>query len=148
MDHVKRHMDAVLSRVNTTVSEKQSTPESKDVSVVCSVCSRTYRRAFTEEQIARYKPEWDKQPCSDKCNKVKVDEEIARREKVMQQRVVDQIKRIIPKKYITIESDMKDSNHLMDKSLFIHGGVGVGKTVLMATLAKKYIRRQEEVKWI
>jgi len=36
----------------------------------------------------------------------------------------------------------------MDKSLFIHGGAGVGKTVLMATLAKKYIRRQKEVKWI
>jgi len=48
---------------------------------------------------------------------------------------------VIPKKYHLIESDHKDTvNKYNGGSIFITGEVGAGKTVLMASIAKKIIR--------
>jgi len=59
------------------------------------------------------------------------------------------IAKVIPKKY-------RDGNYtfdfnldsVYDKSLFITGPAGVGKTTLMASLAKKYIGNDVDVKWL
>jgi DNA replication protein DnaC len=54
------------------------------------------------------------------------------------------IMKIIPDKYIDIDCDDNELlNKLINtkKSLFIHGKVGCGKTVLMASIMKDYIRK-------
>ncbi len=54
------------------------------------------------------------------------------------------ISSMIPKRYVDIEYDDKiilDRIIKSDKSFFIHGKVGTGKTVLMANVMKDYIKK-------
>lgn len=56
---------------------------------------------------------------------------------------------IIPKKYQTIETDKTDLlAQSIGHSVFITGGVGTGKTVFAASLAKYYIRKYIKVVWV
>lgn len=55
----------------------------------------------------------------------------------------------IPPLYRDIDTDKKILlKKLYNMSVFISGGIGVGKTVLMASLIKKYIREDKRIKWI
>lgn len=57
--------------------------------------------------------------------------------------------KIIPPKFRDIEfDDKKMIENLLRQSVFITGGVGTGKTTLMATLIKKYIWQEIPVRWI
>ncbi len=56
---------------------------------------------------------------------------------------------IIPPKYRNQEFENKKIlDKLLYKSVFITGSSGTGKTMLMATLAKRYLREGKKIKWI
>ena len=56
---------------------------------------------------------------------------------------------MIPKKYINIDCDKPEMvKKGVDHSLFIFGPCGVGKTVLMANVAKELIKTRKRVEWI
>jgi len=56
---------------------------------------------------------------------------------------------LIPKKYINIDCDKTEMvKQGIDHSLFIFGNCGVGKTVLMASIAKELIKSRKRVEWI
>lgn len=69
------------------------------------------------------------------------------KEKLRVEKIVKKIQSTIPKKFWDIETE-KSLNKYKDKSLFIHGKAGVGKTVLACSLAKEYIRQGRNVKFI
>jgi len=69
------------------------------------------------------------------------------KEKKLTEKITGKIQRIIPKKFWDLETD-KPLDKYKDKSLFIHGKAGVGKTVLACSLAKDYIRQNRNVKFI
>lgn len=55
---------------------------------------------------------------------------------------------IIPKKYLRIECDKPDLvQQGLEKSLYITGSCGVGKTVLMAGVVKELARQNKRVEW-
>jgi DNA replication protein DnaC len=55
---------------------------------------------------------------------------------------------IIPKKYLRIECDKPDLvQQGLEKSLYITGSCGVGKTVLMAGVVKELVRQDKRVEW-
>ena len=56
---------------------------------------------------------------------------------------------MIPKKYISTDCDKPEMvKQGIDHSLFIFGNCGVGKTVLMANIAKELIKARKRVEWI
>lgn len=65
-----------------------------------------------------------------------------------EKRIKDKISRTMPCKYWDIETDRKDVLGMEGQSLFINGTPGTGKTVLACSLAKKYIREGNFVKFI
>ncbi len=80
-----------------------------------------------------------------KKESIKEDEEYQIRKK---ERVHGRIRDLIPQKYKTLETDKtKILNENYDKSLFIWGGVGSGKTVFVTSMAKKYIRDDVNILW-
>lgn len=55
---------------------------------------------------------------------------------------------IIPKKYLRIECDKPELvQQGLEKSLYITGSCGVGKTVLMAGIVKELVRQNKRVEW-
>jgi len=65
-----------------------------------------------------------------------------------EQNIDPRIKKIIPKEFWFIETDRTAAfKKLYKKASFIHGLVGRGKSILAASLAKKYILEGKEVKW-
>jgi len=69
------------------------------------------------------------------------------KEKRRVEKIVKKIQSTIPKKFWDLETE-KPLDKYKDKSLFIHGKAGVGKTVLACSLAKAYIRQNRNVKFI
>jgi len=66
-----------------------------------------------------------------------------------QQRIDDEIKRCIPKKYWHIDTDKQDQlKQSLDRHLFVNGDTGTGKTVFVCSLGKEYIRRKIKIKFI
>lgn len=65
------------------------------------------------------------------------------------ERQEETIKSILPPKYLTttFRNQLLIENYF-EKSIFITGKSGVGKTVLMADLLKKYIKNDYNAKWI
>jgi DNA replication protein DnaC len=91
--------------------------------------------------------------CSQQCLDVAIDKQKQENAKRDAERMEQLILRVIPKKYHTIESDKKDLIRMcLNKSVFITGDAGTGKTVLMATIAKMTMRAKPHesypVKWI
>lgn len=102
---------------------------------ICVICGK----GFGFQTIPKDKWDLPKQYfCSDKCKKLYM-------EKEYQKRLI-----IIPKKFIDIECDKKDLvKQGIEQSVFITGISGVGKTVLMAGIAKGILRdKKGKVKWI
>jgi len=101
----------------------------------CIICGKEFEfEAIPEER-------WDrprKYFCSDKCKMI-------RKEKLYRERIV-----IIPRKFRDIECDKPGIvKQGIEQSMFITGTSGVGKTVLMAGIAKEILKaREREVKWI
>jgi DNA replication protein DnaC len=66
-----------------------------------------------------------------------------------QRRIREKIESEIPKKYQEIESDHNEIfNDLQEISIFLTGGSGTGKTVFACSLAKKYLRKGYNIKFI
>ncbi len=85
--------------------------------------------------------------CSEECL-IKYEEKVRiNREEQEKQRIAEYIGRILPPKYHNLNSD-KYEKSLLDKSLFIFGLVGTGKSVLMATIVKEYIKGKYKIKWV
>lgn len=113
-------------------SQNKSMPESKGkFDKVCGSCAEQFK---TDDYYATF--------CSPKCKETA-------QTKYFKERAEKEIKAVIPIKYQSIECDRKD---LMDEyknmNLFITGEAGVGKTVLMASIAKNLILKNKAVKWI
>lgn len=92
-----------------------------------------------------------KQVC-DKCSKAekesreKADTERENLERM--HKIRENIEKI-PAKYRQLETDKTDLlEKCSKKSVFITGGVGTGKTVFLASLAKRVIKTGETIKWI
>lgn len=84
--------------------------------------------------------------CNDQCDageKLRI--QIEQKEQELQL-LIDQN---IPKKFAHSNYSFGfDINSLYNKSLFITGDTGVGKTTLMASLAKLYLKNRVNIKWI
>lgn len=111
------------------MGKNQNMKESKETFEKTATCRSCFKR-FNYTAI-NYKD--NKFYCSDKCMELYSDMEI---------------RKIIPPKYWEIETDCKEFEELYGKGIFLSGKVGRGKTVLAASLAKKYIRNCVPVKWI
>lgn len=104
-------------------------PSERKYSCICRECKKEFQPDDPYTEI-----------CGDKCK-----EERSSREN--KERIEREIHRILPKKYWDIESD-RSTDGVKDKSFFLWGNIGAGKSVYMATLAKKYIREHVDVDWI
>ena len=106
------------------------------------------RNFFSVGLISRNNPNVDLSYCSVVCKEIstKITEE--KRIAEHKNRIEERIQKEIPKIFYDIDSDMKNIDSIMDKSLFITGKAGVGKSVLMATLCKKHMRLEHSVWWI
>ena len=122
------------------IEKKHLTHSERMYDLPCSVCGKIYK---SESTLGR------PYLCSDKC---KADLKIIK-EKEAEIRKQEQIKivieREIPPKYLTIKTDKVDMLEKNYKnSLFITGPVGCGKTVFMASMAKKTIKSWMNIRWI
>jgi DNA replication protein DnaC len=118
-----------MEKVNEIVSKNM--PELKKRSDTCRICGKEF-----EPQ------EWDQRYCSTEC----VEKFKAEKTKKM---IEGNIHAFIPPKYQEMETDRKDIlTKYKGKSLFITGAAGVGKTVLMASIAKNIIRENKPLDWI
>lgn len=79
--------------------------------------------------------------CSDVC--------VEKAEVAKKEAIQDKLKQIIPRKFwdLYYDGDIKIDN-VFDKSLFITGKVGTGKTTLAASIVRRSIRRFVVIKWI
>ena len=101
----------------------------------CIICGKEFEfEAIPEERWIRPKRYF----CSDKCKTI-------HKERLYRKRLV-----IIPIKFRDIECDKPDIvKQGIEQSMFITGGAGVGKTVLMAGIAKEILKvKKKEVEWI
>lgn len=89
---------------------------------------------------------WNKVVTSSYCDKCKKAQEIKKQEEE-KEHIKNLIQHTLPPRYHNIISDRPVDKHL-DDSLYITGDVGTGKTVFMATLAKKNIMNRRAVRWI
>ena len=103
--------------------------------LVCDVCGKEFEKEI-ETNDKYYTP--PTAICSDECQ-AKVNEEY------FQKRIL-----ILPKRFRTIESDQRKLvEQGIKESFFITGPTGIGKTVLMATIAMHILKdKTRQVKWI
>lgn len=100
----------------------------------CINCGKDFEYEVTWETYSNNTSKF----CNDKCEV-----------EYKQKQIWQQIKEIIPRKYWDIETDRAElMKELYGKSAFLTSPVGTGKTVLMASLVKKYVRAGEKAKWI
>ena len=108
----------------------------------CIVCGKEFEFEATPKhqlEAMQWEKGWDspkKSFCSEKCKEVNINK-----------RKLSEYKewlRIMPFRFRDIECDRKDLvEQGMNQSLFITGATGVGKTVLMAGVAKRIIKNEE-----
>lgn len=81
--------------------------------------------------------------CSQKClDKAEIEKE----EKINKAKIMS----MLPEKYWNIDTDKKELLESIDSkgSYFIHGQVGAGKSVFMASIVKKFIYTKKPVLWL
>ncbi len=101
----------------------------------CIICGKEFEfEAIPKERWIRPKRYF----CSDECKTI-------HEKKLYRKRLV-----IIPIKFRDIECDKPNIvKQGIEQSMFITGGAGVGKTVLMAGIAKEILKaKKKEVEWI
>ena len=103
----------------------------------CIICGKEFEFEATPKHRGFY-PDNAPHFCSDKCKMIY-------KEKLYRERLT-----IIPIKFRDIECDKPDIvKQGIDQSMFITGTAGVGKTVLMAGIAKEILKDKErKVEWI
>ena len=124
-------LDKILKRI-----EERSMQElEKKYKLICEVCHKEY-----EDNLLN-KPFFCSKDCASKHN--------AQEQEKRRNLHISQGLSLLPLKYQSIDTDrqplLKES---MYKNLFITGGVGTGKTVFMASLAKEYIKQLKNIQWI
>jgi len=118
------------------LTEKNSSIPSEQKSVICKTCNKNQA---TRPLDLRW-PGYDKI-----CDSCQEEKDNASRQKHIKGKIESEI----PKKYQEIESDHKQIfKDLQEKSIFLTGGSGTGKTVFACSLAKKYIRKGYDIKFI
>jgi DNA replication protein DnaC len=131
---------------------KQNTPELKEKSkkVICVTCNKEFDCPiwpWAERISATVRTICDE--CSEKEEQIKQEKQTKKQEEYRKAEAEQSILREIPKKYQTMNTDRKDIiEKYIGQNLFITGGAGVGKTVLMATMAKIIRREFKNIKWI
>ena len=159
-----------MARINTPESEEQS--ETIERYFECWFCKKPFKRkinslnfnervfemlkkenepiinSYTIEFLERNSEFKNLRYCSMECEDLyKKDHEEKEKIRIKEERE-RRIQTSLPSKFVNIESDMKDIDSLIGKSLFITGRVGVGKSVLMAAVIKQYIRVGKHIRWI
>ncbi len=139
-----------MEKIGEILSKNMPDSNEKFKKINCIVCKKEFDVPiwpFAEKISHTCKQICDE--CTEIDRKKREKEEFEKRI-IMQRKNAEQyILREIPKKYQEIKSDRQDIiNKYTNQSLFITGGAGVGKTVLMATMAKILIRELKELKWI
>lgn len=111
----------------------------------CIICKKEFEfEAIPKSQIEamRWENGWEKPTksyCSKKCYEIAVEENKLSKYKKW-------LKEILPLRFINIECDKRDLIQKgINESIFITGNTGVGKTVLMAGIAKKIIKENFEL---
>ena len=104
----------------------------------CVVCGKEFEYQEEQHEYSSYIPKRKHFFCSEKCRMV-------RKEQVYRERF-----NILPLKFRDIDCDRKELvKQGNDQSMFITGNVGVGKTVLMAGIAKEILRDpKREIIWV
>jgi len=131
-------INKVINDLNLKNQEKTNTStwrKPTKYKETCIICGKEFEFEDTPKE------RWIKPKryfCSDKCKS-------AHDEKVYRERLT-----IIPIKFRDIECDKPNIvKKGINQSMFITGGAGVGKTVLMAGIVKEILKnREKEVKWI
>lgn len=115
----------------------------------CSVCEKEIIEDDRVKSIVYGYNEFlpNKHFCSKECESKEKERIKQITEAQEKKRIEETIKKLLPTKYHNLQSDKYDKS-LMDKSLFIFGLVGTGKSVLMATIVKEYIKNNWKIKWV
>ena len=132
MEKANKIINDLENQEKINISTWKKPTKYKDTCIICG-------KEFEFEAIPKSK--WDRPKkyfCSDKCKTIY-------KEKSYQKRLT-----IIPIKFRDIECDKPNIiKQGIDQSMFITGGAGVGKTVLMAGIAKEILKdKEKEVEWI
>ena len=122
-----------IKKISSKVLEQKS--EFEGWQLICEICKERVR---VRERLYYGNIETI---CSQQCYEKYI---VIKRDKYYKQHI-----HIIPKKFQEIKHDNEElRKKLLNKSLFITGGIGVGKTVLMAAMVKIYIKNFLPVNWI
>ena len=122
-----------MALASTKESGKQS-KQMNEIEIICYNCNKLFKTSYVYRNYY----------CSEKCKLLAKEKQKLAEQRRIEIEIHTRIRQEIPPKYISIESDFKNINSLMGKSLYITGDVGVGKTVLMTTLIKNYLRQQKK----
>lgn len=83
--------------------------------------------------------------CSLACEELREAADKKQEEDQVRERIEERIKQALPKKYHALDTS-KDITPFVGKSLYLFGTTGTGKSVLMASLLKHYLRHGREDK--
>jgi DNA replication protein DnaC len=142
------NINEALSKMEQNIAEIQEMPdeegykiswEGKETYITrsCEYCGKEFKYSLWEYRYDE--PRF--------CNKKKCQE----RAKIFQNTSIvhNKAENILPKKYIETNTPYEDQLEIYyDRSVFITGSVGVGKTVFMASMIKKYIGNDIPCRWI
>lgn len=132
-----------------TASEQQQQPSLNEFGACCQQCSKNFSVMLTDREYEHDRYMLDKTKfCSPKCSETFKTKEKFVFEKRMRDSREEKLKKIIPPKFQEIESDFKRIDDIMNKSFFIYGPCGTGKTVLLASMCRKFVRAGKDVQWL
>lgn len=134
LNNIAPDLETVLKRI-----EERRSKESQQKSIEtarCGGCEKFFK--YEKDINAHRAPEFCSTDCQDK--QIKAESE---------RRILERINACLPTRYHAIETERQDLlKSYMNSSLFVHGSVGTGKTVFMATLAKERIKGGGTVTWL
>jgi len=134
--------------ITKVCSKEECQKKLHTIEVECSGCRKTHiidDRNHSLICIKSFLPEYFcNQVCVDKLDQII----IQRRAKDEELKKEKQRNRGLPIKLTRINSDRKEILDQYENSMFITGGVGTGKTVLMASICKIYNSLGKETIWI
>lgn len=117
----------------------------KTKTIECLNCGAVVDDALRNMQVEGVKFTATIPFCDEKCEKLY---EKAKAEEERANQILIKKTKIIPAKFVNVDTDKKDElKKYYGKSLYAHGDIGVGKTVFMSSMCKKYIDEGKDVLW-